>query len=74
MKQKEYNLSKDEIDRLIDQWIFDEKASRIMRLRLFRNLTYERIAEEVDMSERQIPRIVNRNIKILFKHGLEIIS
>lgn len=72
--QKEYNLPKDEIENLIEQWILDEKASEIMRLRLFKNHTYERIAEEVDMSERQIPRIIDRNIKILFKHGLHIID
>lgn len=71
---KEYNLPKDEIDNLIDQWILDEKASEILRLRLFKNHTYERIAEEVDMSERHIPRIIDRNIKILFKHGLQIID
>ncbi len=72
--QKEYNLPKDEIENLIEQWILDEKASEIMRLRLFKNHTYERIAEEVDMSERHIPRIIDRNIKILFKHGLKIVS
>lgn len=72
--QKEYNLSKDDISYLIDQWILDDKASEIMRLRLLRNHTYEQIAEEVDLSSRHIPRIINHNIQILFKHGLNVIE
>jgi uncharacterized protein YerC len=71
---KEYNLPKDEIDALIGQWILDEKASNILRLRLLKNHTYERIAEETGMSARHIPRVINRNINILFKHGLKIVS
>lgn len=71
--QKEYNLSKDEIDYLIDQWILDDKVSKIMRLRLLRNHTYEQIAEEVEMSARHIPRIINKNLHILTKHGLKVV-
>lgn len=71
---KEYNLPKDDIDNLIEQWILDEKASEIMRLRLLKNHTYEKIAEEVDLSERHIPRIINKYLKILIKHGLKVVS
>ena len=71
---REYNLPKDETANLIDQWILDDKASEILRLRLLNHHTYEKIAEETDMSARHIPRVINKNIKILFKHGLEIVS
>lgn len=72
--QREYNLPKDSIANLIDQWILDEKAAEIMTLRLLKNHTYEKIAEEVEMSSRHIPRIIEKNIKILFKHGLKEMS
>lgn len=74
MKAPEYNMNKYEIADLIDRWILDEKASKILQLRLLKHLTYEKIAEETGMSARHIPRIINKNIPILFKHGLKSMS
>jgi DNA-directed RNA polymerase specialized sigma subunit len=72
--QKHYNLSRDEIENLIEQWVLDDKGVEVMKLRLLRNHTYEMIAEEVNMSPRHIPRIIDRNIGILKKHGLAEMS
>lgn len=47
-----------EIDRLISEQIHNERNRRIMHLRLVDGLTYERIAEAVEMSPRQIKNIV----------------
>jgi DNA-directed RNA polymerase specialized sigma24 family protein len=47
-----------EIDRLISEQIHNEKYRRIMHLRYVDGLTYERIAEAVEMSPRQIKNIV----------------
>lgn len=47
-----------EIDRLISEQIHSERNRRIMHLRLVDGLTYERIAEAVEMSPRQIKNIV----------------
>jgi DNA-directed RNA polymerase specialized sigma subunit len=49
-----------EIDRLISEQIHNERNRRIMHLRLVDGLTHERIAEIVEMSERQIKNIVKR--------------
>lgn len=71
---KEYNLPKNEIANLIDQWIMDDKVAEIVSLRLLKNHTYEQIAEEVGMSARHMPRIVDKSILILKKHGLKVIK
>ena len=49
-----------EIQRRIDEQIHSDRDRRIMRMRLVDGLTYERIAELVEMSAIQIKRIVKR--------------
>ena len=54
-------LSRSQIDWLIDEWIIGANAERnrkILRRRLFDGITFERLAEEFDMSVRQIKDIV----------------
>ena len=63
-----YNLSKSELQYLIDQWIFNERDRLIVADRLFRSATYEQLAEKYDMSDRQIKNIVYKSIDRLEKH------
>lgn len=49
-----------EIDRRIAEQIHNERNRRIMHLRLVDGLTYERIAEAVEMSPRYIRALVKR--------------
>lgn len=49
-----------EIERLISEYIHSERDRKIMRLRLVDGLTYERIAEIVEMSPRYIRALVKR--------------
>lgn len=49
-----------EIDRRIAEQIHNERNRRIMHLRLVDGLTYERIAEAVEMSPRYIRSLVKR--------------
>ena len=49
-----------EIDRLISEQIHNERNRRIMHLRLVDGLTYERIAEAVEMSPRYIRSLVRQ--------------
>lgn len=49
-----------EIDSIIAERIHSERDRRIMKMRLVDGLTYERIAELVEMSAIQIKRIVKR--------------
>lgn len=49
-----------EIERRIAEQIHNERNRRIMHLRLVDGLTYERIAEAVEMSPRYIRALVKR--------------
>ena len=57
-----YNLSRSELQYLIDQWIFNERDRRILADWLLNGMTYERIAEKYDMSDRQIKNIVYKSM------------
>lgn len=64
-------LSKTQICCLIDEWIIGRNAERdrkILKRRLVDGLTYEQLAEEFDMSVRQIANIIYKRQDILFKH------
>ena len=63
-----YNMPRSEWEKLIDEWIFDEKGRYILKRRLLDGICYEPLAEEVDMSVAQIKRIVYRLQNQLFKH------
>ena len=58
-------LSVSETEKLINEWIFNERNRNILKRRLIDGITYERIAEEFDMSVSQIKRIVKECKKIM---------
>ena len=63
--------SRSEIDRLIDEWIIGRNAERdrmILKRRLLDGITYDRLAEEFDLSVRQVKNIVYRREDELFRH------
>ena len=62
------DLSRTECSDLIDEWILHERDREIMKRRLLDAITYERLAEEFNMSIRGIQYVVDRNRKILLKH------
>jgi DNA-directed RNA polymerase specialized sigma24 family protein len=57
-----------QISALIDEWIHSERDRAIMKRRLIDGLTHERLAEEFDMSVRQIKRIIYKNMDILSRY------
>ena len=61
-------LSRSEYDHLIAEWIFSERDRKIMKRRLLDGITYEKLAEEFEMSVRGIKNVVDKNRKILVKH------
>ena len=56
-----------QIRELIAEYIHSERDRRILERRLIDGITIERLAEEFDMSPRQIHNIVKKNESILFK-------
>ena len=63
-----YNLSRSELQYLIDQWIFNEHHRLILADRLFNGTTYERLAEKYDLSTQQVKNIVYKAMDRLEKH------
>lgn len=62
------DLSRSELTILIDEWILNEKYRAIMKRRLLDGVTYERIAEEFDLSDNQVKRIVYKCTDRLVSH------
>lgn len=67
-KTESYNLSRSELQYLIDQWIFNERHRLILSDRLFNGTTYERLAEKYDLSTQQVKNIVYKAMDRLEKH------
>lgn len=62
------DLTCSEVSNLIDEWIRSERDRKILKRRLLDGITYERLAEEFDLSSTQIKNIVYKSESRLFKH------
>ena len=65
------DLSRSEIEYLIDEWIIGNNGQRdrkLMKRRLIDGITYENLAEEFDLTERQVKNICYKNMEKLIKH------
>lgn len=70
-KEKVTELSRTELEHLIDEWIIGRNAERdrqILKRRLLDGVTYDRLAEEFDLSVRQLKNIIYRSEDRLFSH------
>jgi len=62
------DYSRSELSSAIDEWILNEKHRKILKRRLLDGICFEPLAEEFDMSVRQIKRIVYKAQEKLFRH------
>ena len=65
---REFDLSRTEIEKLIDEWIFSERDIQILKRRLLDGICYEPLAEEFNLSVRQIKNIVYKCEDKIFRH------
>ena len=65
-KVKEYSNS--QISGIIDEYIHSERNRKILKRRYVDGITYERIAEEFDLSVRQVKTIVYRSEQTIIAH------
>ena len=61
------SASRDEIEYLIDQYIHNERNRAILKRRLLDGICYEPLAEEFDLSDRQVKNIVYKCEEKLFR-------
>ncbi len=64
----DFTIPRSEVERLIDEWIFSERDRAILKRRLLDGICFDKIAEEFDMSDRHIKRIVYKNMQRLLNH------
>ena len=57
-----------QIRAIIAEYVHSERDRLILERRLVDGLTFERLAEEFEMSDRQIKRIVYKLQELLFSH------
>ena len=62
------DLSTTQIRTLIDEWIKSERDREILKRRLLDGICYEPLAEEFDLSTRQVKNIVYKCEKIFLRH------
>lgn len=62
----EYSNSR--IREIIAEYVHSERDRRILERRLIDGITFERLAEEFDMSDRQVRRIVYKLQEQLFTY------
>jgi DNA-directed RNA polymerase specialized sigma24 family protein len=65
------DLSRDDIEDAIDKWIIGRNAERnrqILKRRILDGITYDRLAEEFELSVRQVKNIVYHGEEKIYKH------
>lgn len=62
------DLSRSEIESLIDEWILNERDRRILKRRMIDGICYEPLAEEFDLSVQRVKTIVYKSKEKLFRH------
>ena len=62
------DVSNNVLDEAIETWVKGSRNREIMHKRLIDCVTFEKLAEDFDMSVRQIKNIVYKYEIIIFKH------
>ena len=57
----QFNIPRSEVEKIIDEWIFNERNRNLLKRRLLDGVTYERLAEEFDLSTQQVKSIVYKS-------------
>lgn len=60
--------SNSQIRSLIDEWVHSARDRQVLYLRLIDGLTFEKIAERMELSVRYTKTIVYKAEEVLFKH------
>ena len=63
-----FNKPISEIEHIIDEWIFNERNRKIAKRKLLDGVTFEKLAEEFDLSVQQVKTIVYKCQRIIAVH------
>lgn len=62
------DIPNSELNICIDEWIKSERNRKILKRRLIDGICYEPLAEEFNLSVRQVKNIIYQSENVLFKH------
>lgn len=62
-------LSRNEIENLITQWVMNERNRRILKRRLIDGVHFDKLAVEFELSETQVKNIVYKNRTRILQHA-----
>lgn len=63
-----FNISRSEVEHYIDEWCFNQKYREILKRRWLDGICLEPLAEEFDMSVRQVQNIIYKEGDKVLKH------
>ena len=68
-----YDISKFRKDRyeledIIDRWVFDEETRAILKRKLFDNISFERLAEEIGVSTKTVQNKYYKGVQTMIDH------
>lgn len=69
---KELELSRTQIEHLIDEWILSERDRAIAKRRMIDGIYFEPLAEEFALSVRQVKKIVYKAQDTVYRHASDI--
>lgn len=64
----DFQIPRSEVEEAIEQWCFNQKYRAILKRRFCDGICYEPLAEEFDMSVRQIQNIVYKEGDKVLRH------
>lgn len=62
------DISRSELENVIDEWVFNERNRKIIKRRLLDGICYEPLADEFNLSVRQVKNIVYKTENIIIRH------
>ena len=62
------DISRTEMEHLIDEWVLNERDRRIMKRRMIDGICYEPLAEEFNLSVTSVKNIVYKSQEKIFRH------
>ena len=62
------NLSRTQLETLIDEWIFSERDRAILKRRMLDGICFDQLSDEFNLSKKKKKNIVYKAKDRLFKH------
>lgn len=62
------DLSRTEIEELIDLWIFSERDRAVLKRRILDGIIFEKLGEEFSLSTQSVKKIVYKSLDKIYRH------